>query len=119
MTTHANGEAAGKMQFTEIDGVKVVHEFIVLWHLWECDGYGWVTEDGRVYLSTHGKIFEAPDSEVIERLEAALSCADGIRKALALAAEVRENAKTEPEVGRWSIGTKARPQHGDENEGLP
>ena len=52
--------------------MRIVHEFVVLWHEWECDGYGWVTEDGRVYLSTHGNIFEAPTSEVLERLEAAL-----------------------------------------------
>ena len=84
MTTES-GKAADTMKFTEIDGVRIVHEFVVLWHEWECDGYGWVTEDGRVYLSTHGNIFEAPTSEVLERLEAALSCADGIRKALALA----------------------------------
>ena len=28
------------MEVTEIDGVKVVQEFTVLWHEWECDGYG-------------------------------------------------------------------------------
>ena len=42
------------MKHTEIDGKKVVHEFLVFWHEWECDGYGWVTEDGRAYLTDHG-----------------------------------------------------------------
>ena len=40
------------MKQTEIDGSKVVHEFTVLWHEWECDGYGWVTDDGRAWLTS-------------------------------------------------------------------
>ena len=88
------------MKVTEIDGVKVVHEFEVLWHQWECDGYGWVTEDGRAWLTTHGRRFEAETSELLERMEAALSCAQGIRKALALVAGVQEGGEhDEPESG--------------------
>ena len=37
MTTES-GKAADTMKFTEIDGVRIVHEFVVLWHEWECDG---------------------------------------------------------------------------------
>ena len=52
------------MKVTDIEGVKVVHEFEVLWHEWECDGYGWVTEDGRAWLTTVGELEEVIISEV-------------------------------------------------------
>ena len=32
----------------------MVHEFSVLWPEWECDPLGWVTEDGHVWLTSHG-----------------------------------------------------------------
>ena len=81
------------MEVTEIEGVKVVHEFKVLWHEWECDGYGWITEDGRAWLTTHGRQFEAETSRLLERMDAALSSAQEIRKALTLMAEARERAE--------------------------
>ena len=72
------------MERTEIDGAKVVHEFIVLWHRWECDGYGWITEDGRVWFTTHGsEPFEVESEELLERMEETLACATGLQKALA------------------------------------
>ncbi len=92
------------MEVTEIDGVKVVHEFKVLWHKWECDGYGWITEDGRAWLTSHGKRFEAEASELLERMEAALSCAQGIRKALALTAEAREQTEDADRPSRGQPG---------------
>ena len=81
------------MKVTEIEGVKVMYEFEVFWHEWECDGYGWITEDGRAWLTTHGRRFEAEMSELLERMEAALASAQGIRKALALMAEAQEGAE--------------------------
>ena len=77
-----------------------------------------------MYLSTHGNIFEAPTSEVLERLEAALSCADGIRKALALATEAQENAETEPREAKWSTGTNTKttrpqPDDGEKDKAAP
>ena len=81
------------MKVTEIEGVKVVHEFEVLWHEWECDGYGWVTEDGRTWLTTHGSRYEANAAELLDRMDAALSSAQGIRNALALMAEAQESTE--------------------------
>ena len=79
------------MKRKKIDGQKVIHEFPVLWHEWECDGYGWVTEDGRAWLTTHGsEPYEAPNSELLERMEVALATVTGIRKALSLMAEREE-----------------------------
>ncbi len=111
------------MEVTEIDGVKVVQEFTVLWHEWECDGYGWITEDGRAWLTTHGRRYEAKTGELLERLEAALSSAEGIRKALAMMADVRENAATSepPQAHRHRPATPrirrlTKPQPGNTHE---
>lgn len=83
------------MTHTEIDGVKVVHEFSVLWPEWECDPYGWVTEDGRAWMTSHGSApYEADATALLERMDVALSSATGIRKALALMA----NGKNEVEM---------------------
>ena len=43
------------MRYTEIDNSKVIHEFTVLWHEWECDGYGWVTEETCATGPAHSK----------------------------------------------------------------
>ena len=76
------------MQRTEIDGRKVVHEFTVLWHEWECDGYGWVTADGRAWLTSHGgDPYEAETTDLLDRMDEALSSVTGIWKALSLMAE--------------------------------
>ena len=78
------------MQRTEIDGQKVIHEFKVLWHQWECDGWGWITDDGRAWLSNHGRVHEAETSELLERMAEALSSVTAIREALTLLAKHRE-----------------------------
>ena len=73
------------MKHTEIDGKKVVHEFLVFWHEWECDGYGWVTEDGRAYLTDHGsRPYEVGPKELVGRMNAVLESVTGIAKALEL-----------------------------------
>ena len=83
------------MTHTEIDGVKVVHEFSVLWAKWECDPYGWVTEDGRAWMTTHGVgPYETDAAALLERMDVALSSATGIWKALTLMA----SATTETEM---------------------
>ena len=59
---------------TEIDGRKVVHEFTALWHEWELDGCGWVTDDGRAWLSTtrSGDPHEVKADVLVGRLDEAL-----------------------------------------------
>lgn len=42
------------MKHTEIDGSKVVEEFVVMRPGWEMDELGWITEDGRVWETSHG-----------------------------------------------------------------
>ena len=77
----------------QIDGHKVVHTFTVLWKAWECDDTGWVTDDGRVWLTSHGGLpYEARRSELLGRMEEALDSLSGILKALALM-----DAKESPE----------------------
>ena len=45
-----------------INGSPVVHTFMVLNHEWECDGEGWVTEDGRVWTTDHQSPYETNTS---------------------------------------------------------
>ena len=54
-----DGAAPRPWRRTEIDGCRVVHEFVALCGEWEINGRGWVTDDGR--------------SALLERLELALS----------------------------------------------
>ena len=44
----------GENVFTHIQGQKVIHTFLVLHEGWEADNAGWVTEDGRVWTTSHG-----------------------------------------------------------------
>ena len=68
------------MKYQQIQGQNVKSEFVILHHEWECDGYGWVTEDGRVWVTSHGgDPFEA-SAETIERfIDSAESCLEGLR----------------------------------------
>ena len=51
---------------------KVVFEFPVLWHEWECDSKAWVMErqDGTRYLrmTNHGGAYEAKIEELNQRI---------------------------------------------------
>ena len=38
----------------EIDGSRVVYEFLIMRIEWEMDNYGWVTEDKRLFSTSHG-----------------------------------------------------------------
>ena len=69
------------MKKDEINGVKVIHEFKVLHHQWECDGYGWVTLDGKIWLTNHGGLHEADISMLSERIDAAIESLAGIHEA--------------------------------------
>ena len=78
------------MRYTEIDNSKVIHEFTVLWHEWECDGYGWVTEDGRAWLTSHGgPPYETEATALLERMDVALCSVTSIRKGLSLMANAQ------------------------------
>lgn len=87
------------MKRTEIDGQKVVHEFKVLWHLWEGDGWGWITDDGRAWLTNHGRVHEAETSELLDRMNEALSSVTAIHEALTLVAKHREEKEDAAAVG--------------------
>ena len=72
------------MNREEIEGCRVVHEFSVMWPAWECDELGWVTEDGRAWMTSHGRLYEAGPGDLLARMEVALRSVDGIRQALSL-----------------------------------
>ncbi|MCY4636575.1 MAG: hypothetical protein OXG04_19085 [Acidobacteria bacterium] len=95
----APGPRSRAVRVTDIQGVKVVHEFEVLWHERECDSHGWMTEDGRAWLTNHGSRYAADATELLGRMDAALSSAQGIRRALALMADAQRDAESkEPEA---------------------
>ena len=72
------------MRRTEIDGARVVHEFSVMRPEWECDAYGWITEDGRAWMTNHGSTHQATAGELLEAMDVALGSVTGIREGLAL-----------------------------------
>ena len=57
------------MKQHEIDGKKVVYEFIVLHKGWEMDNEGWVTEDGRMWCTNHGGLYEMGATELHEFID--------------------------------------------------
>ena len=68
----------------------VVHEFVVLEQGWEMDPWGWVTDDGTVWGTTHGG---APWPMLIETLQQHIdntqACIDGLIRARDLAKEAK------------------------------
>ena len=38
---------------TEIDGCPIIHTFTILYEGWEMDNLGWVTSDGKVWMTLH------------------------------------------------------------------
>ena len=69
------------MQYQEIQGVKVKTEFVILYHNCECDGYGWVTEDGRVWVDSYdGSPFEASSHTISAFIDMTESCLEGLRE---------------------------------------
>ena len=82
---------------TEIDGSRVVYTFRMYYHKWECDGWGWVTEDGRMYASNHGRVHEVTTGLLVKKADELNDAVRGILKALALNADARgdsENGET-------------------------
>ena len=73
------------MKRNEIDGVRVIHEFKMYHHEWEADGYGWVTDDGRVWHTSHGgNPFEIEISDLTEKVDELKDAIVGIHKASVL-----------------------------------
>ena len=79
------------MERTEINGLKVIHEFKMYHYRWECDGYGWVTEDGQIWQTSHStnprncNPFEASHSEMLDKISELNDAISGMVKALSLA----------------------------------
>ena len=54
--------------FKTIDGSQVVYQYTVLHKGWEADEQGWVTEDGRVWGTSHGQVLELNLDEFEEQI---------------------------------------------------
>ena len=67
-----------------IDGIEVIHEFKVFHHEWECDGYGWVTADGRIWHTSHGSLYESDVSEITGMIDELITAMSGMNKAIHL-----------------------------------
>lgn len=67
----------------EIDGSKIVHEFLILREGWEMDNYGWVTEDGRIWETSHGgRPYRVTPAQLDEKIEETQESLDGMRLAI-------------------------------------
>ena len=74
------------MKYHEINGAKVIHEFVILREGWELDNFGWVTEDGEVFSTSHGgePRYLMTGTELLGYIEEHESALAGLRKALHL-----------------------------------
>ena len=73
---------------TEEQFGKVIFEFPVLWHNWECDGYGYIVEkDGKrdVILSNHSNLYISSVEELHTKLAEYTKVKFETKKAIALA----------------------------------
>ena len=64
----------------------VVHEFVLLEQGWEMDPWGWVTDDGTVWGTSHGARPRPMSIETLqEYIDNTQSCIDGLIQARELA----------------------------------
>ena len=67
---------------SEIEGSKVIHEFPIPRIGWEMDNVGWITEDGRVWTTSHGhRIHELSETEAWGCATEMRDSLDGLRRA--------------------------------------
>ena len=70
------------MLFWKLGGSRVTQEFRILHDGWEADNVGWVTEDGRVWTTSHaGSPYEMSDSELDEKIGETVSSLQGLMEA--------------------------------------
>ena len=66
---------------TTINGKRVVHTFTILFEGWEADNYGWVTEDGKIWTTNHGRLCEMSAQELREKIEETEASLAGLKLA--------------------------------------
>ena len=68
----------------------VVHEFVVLVQGWEMDPWGWVTNDGATWWTSHGGHPQPMSINTLQELiDNTQSCFDGLIRARDLAKEAK------------------------------
>ena len=70
------------MKRTEIEGSKVIHEFVILREGWEMDNYGWVTEDKKIFSTNHGVLVEMDREELWDLIQSANKMLYGMHAAM-------------------------------------
>ena len=56
----------GNCEVARIDGVAVRRKFTILYAGWECDSEGWMTEDGRLWGTDHGRLVRLTQSDILD-----------------------------------------------------
>ena len=80
----------GQMKETEIDGRPVVVEFKV--PAWDCDPYGWVTDDGRIWHTSHGCFVEINEEYMLHLMAEPLESIRQIQSALLMVRLLRKTS---------------------------
>lgn len=71
------------VEYGRLGGSKIIQKFLILYDGWEMDNEGYVTEDGRIWWTSHGsQPFEADAGEVMEKLDETRRSANGLIEAL-------------------------------------
>lgn len=69
----------------------ILYQFRLLYHEWECDGWGWIVDNGghrSLVLSSHGQFYFAEIKELEARLSLYREIVAETEKAIALLQEV-------------------------------
>lgn len=82
------------VEYGRLGGSKIVQKFLILHAGWECDNEGYVTEDGRIWWTSHnGRPYEAKADEFMEKLNETRASLNGLLDALTYRAGTTEKEK--------------------------
>lgn len=56
------------MTRNKIYGLSVIYEFVIMHNGWETDNYGWITEDGSVWATSHGQIVQYSQYDLQDKI---------------------------------------------------
>ena len=66
-----------------LGGSEVIKTFIILYNGWETDNEGWITKDGRIWITSHGgSPYEMPIEDLREKIRETSSSLRGLIDAL-------------------------------------
>ena len=72
--------ATGDIEY--INGSRVLETFVILHEGWEMDNQGFILEDGTVWTTSHGKLYQMEVGEAVENIKELSTSLAGWSRAL-------------------------------------